>query len=168
MRAWIVLPIVLSAITAGACGDNLEDPTTTCLPDGVAEGETMLRGEPLGPFVRAAQITLPPGSAGTHALLFDEVAGACGDSAATGKHLVLLLCAPPAPGTYRIVGPSAYRCPGADVLAVVEKDGPTDFAIATTGELTLESVVGCVRGTYAAELGGETIGGMFDAVVCAD
>lgn len=162
MRTWVVLSAI---VTASGCGDD-GDPTTSCLPDGLAEGESVLRGEPLGPFVRAAQLALPPGSAGTHALLFDEVAGACGESASTGKHLVLLLCAPPAPGEYRIVGTSVYRCPGDDVLAVVEKDGPTDFAISTTGTLTIESTEGCVRGSYEVQFNSETLLGAFDAVVC--
>jgi len=151
-----------------ACGDEL-DPNS-CRPDGFAEGESMLRGEPFGPFVRAAQLELPPpetgGPAPTHALVFDERPGTCGEIVDSGKRLVLVFCAPPAPGTYRVVSRQVFRCPGDDVLGLVEKDGPADFAEVTNGDLEIEHADGCVRGTYQVQFSGDAIAGMFDAVTC--
>jgi len=146
----------------GACGDDGLDPDS-CQPDGFSDGLATLQGEQLGPWVRAAQF--PVGT--LHALVFDEVAGACGEVAPTGKHLVLLMCEPPEPRNYRIVAERQFRCPGNEVFAVVERDGGADVAKATDGTLVIEEAAGCVRGSYALILNTlDELEGSFDAVVC--
>jgi hypothetical protein len=144
-----------------ACGDDL-DPNS-CQPDGWSDGLATVQGEALGPWVRAAQF--PVGT--MHALVFDEVAGACGEVAPTGKHLVLLMCEPPEEKNYRIVAERAFQCPGNEVHAVIERDGGTDIAGSLDGTLRIDSAIGCVRGSYTITLDTiDDIEGSFDAVVC--
>lgn len=156
MHRWFLLV----AVAACGGGDDAGDPGS-CLPDGFAEGESVIGGVPLGPFVRAGVIANELGSA----LVFDEQAAACGEHVSAGRHLVIQLCAPPEPKAYRVVGRQLFRCPGDDVLAFVEEDA-LDVAVATTGTLTIDDAAGCVRGSYTVEFNGETIGGVFDAVAC--
>lgn len=151
---------LLVAIAACGGGEDAADPNR-CQPDGFAEGESVIGGAPLGPFVRAGMIANELGSA----LVFDEQAAACGEHVRAGRHLVIQLCAPPEPRTYRVVGRQVFRCPGDDALAFVEEDA-LDVAVATTGTLTIDDAAGCVRGTYTAEFNGEVIGGVFDAIAC--
>ncbi|MBA3454710.1 MAG: hypothetical protein H0T42_16605 [Deltaproteobacteria bacterium] len=144
---WLITITLLAA-----CGDDGVDPDS-CQPAGTSEG----------PWVRAAQI-----SVGTmHALVFDEVAGACGEVATTGERLVLLMCEPPEEKNYRVVPEQSFRCPGNEVLALVERDGGTDEAKAISGTLEIESVTGCVRGSYSVTLPTlDMLEASFDAVVC--
>ena len=136
-----------------ACGDDGADPNS-CLPDGTSDG----------PWLRAAQVTV--GDA--HALVFDEIEGTCGEIAPDGERLVLLMCEPPEEKNYRMVTQQMFRCPGNEVLAIVERDGGTDVAKSISGTLQIESVTGCVRGHYSTMLSNlEQIEASFDAVVCA-
>ena len=145
-----------------ACGDDSLDPNS-CRPDGFSDGLATLQGEQLGPWVRAAQF--PVGT--MQALVFDEVAGACGEVAPTGKHLVVLMCDPPEPKNYRFVAERLFRCPGNEVFAVVERDGGTDVAKSIDGTLVIDGAEGCVRGTYSIVLSSlDQVEGSFDAVVC--
>lgn len=155
------------ALALAACGDD-GDPTS-CRPDGVAEVTGTVAGQALGPFVRAAVVDLgaPIGEmAATHALVLDEVAGACGAVAPTGKHLVVLFCASPIPQVYPVTTTQGFRCPTDGVLGIVERDGGTDLATSTSGSVTIDAAAGCVRGTYALQLGADSIEGTFDAVAC--
>ena len=156
----------LSLIVAvAACGDDL-DPDR-CEPDGFADGEATVAGAPLGPFVRAAQVeTSSPTIGITHALVFDERPGACGETTPTGRSLALLFCAPPTERRYIVVGRQAFRCPGDNVYALVERDGGIDVTDGSAGTIDIELAAGCVRGTYSVQLGSETLEGAFDAVVC--
>ena len=153
---------VVLALALAACGDDGYDPNS-CTPDGVADVDGMVANEPIGPFVRAQQVA----TGSMTAIVLDEVAGACGEVAPTGKHLVFLFCDPPVAKTYTITSEQAFHCPTSDVLALIEKDGGTDFATATSGELTLEHEgTACADGTYTAMFGVDMLEGMLDAVVC--
>lgn len=137
-----------------ACGDDAGDPER-CLPAGTSDG----------PWLRAAQVPVDT----MHALVFDEVEGTCGEVATTGERLVLLLCEPLEEKNYRIVTQQAFRCPGNEVLALVERDGGTDVAKSISGTLMIESVTGCVRGSYSIMLSTlEQVDASFDAVVCTE
>jgi len=163
MRLAIVLVLVGSAL--GACSDDGYDPNS-CKPDGVADVEGMVKNEPIGPFVRAQQVATNQPSGPDHAIVLDEVAGACGELATTGKHLVFLFCAPPVAVPYTIASEQNFHCPTNDVLALIEKDGGADFATATSGQLTIDHAGGCLDGTYTATFGVDDLTGTFDAVVC--
>lgn len=161
-------PAVLLALAAllGACGDDGYDPNS-CKPDGFADVEGLVKNEALGPFVRAQQIPTNQPSGPGYAIVLDEVGGACGELASTGKHLVFLFCAPPAAAIYNIGSEQNFRCPTNDVLAIIEKDGGADFATATSGTLTILHAEGsCLDATYKATFGIDEISGAFDAVVC--
>lgn len=150
----------------GACGDDGYDPTS-CQPDGFAEAEGMVKNESLGPFVRAQQIPTNQPTGPGYAIVLDEVAGACGELSPTGKHLVFLFCAPPVAAIYNLASEQTFRCPTNDVLALVEKNGATDFATATSGTLTILHAEGsCLDATYTATFGIDEVTGAFDAVVC--
>ena len=153
----------LSAIALlAACGDDGSDPDS-CQPDGFSDAVSTVQGEQLGPWVRAAQF--PVGT--MHAIVLDEVAGACGGVAPTGKHLVLLMCEPPEEKNYRIVAERTFRCPGSEVFAVIEQDGGADIASSLDGTLRIDFAAGCVRGSYTMTLDTiDDIEGSFDAVVC--
>lgn len=151
--------------TLAACGDDGVDPNS-CLPDGFADGEGMVGSEPLGPFVRASQIEVTTRTGLTHALVFDEAPGACGEVAATGKKLVILFCEAPTERDYILVGPLAHRCPGDNLLGLVERDGAMDVASATSGTISITQAGTCMRGTYSVQLNTDLIEGAFDAVVC--
>jgi len=158
---WIVIAIAL-----GACGDDGYDPNS-CKPDGFADTAGMVKNESLGPFVRAQQIPTNQATGPGYAIVLDEVAGACGELAPTGKHLVFLFCEPPVSAIYAIASEQNFRCPTNDVLALVEKDGATDFATATSGTLTILHAEGsCLDATYSASFGVDEVTGVFDAVVC--
>jgi hypothetical protein len=149
-------------VLLAACGDDGLD-ANSCKPDGFSDGLGTVQGELLGPWVRAAQF--PVGT--MQAIAFDEVAGACGEVVPTGKHLVILMCEPPEEQNYRIVPRHAFRCPGAEAFAVIERDGGTDIASSLDGLLTIDSAEGCVRGSYAITLDTiDDIEGSFDALVC--
>jgi len=136
-----------------ACGDDGVDPDS-CLPAGTSDG----------PWLRAAQVPVDT----MHALVFDEVDGTCGEIAPSGERLVLLMCDPPEEKNYRIVTQQAFRCPGNEVLAIVERDGGIDVAKSISGTLMIESVTGCVRGSYSITLSTlAQLDASFDAVVCS-
>lgn len=160
------LALALATCTAAAaCGDP-QGPEA-CALGGFADGETTVREAPLGPFVRAAQISLPASALGTtHALVFAEAAGACGEPAATGRSLALLFCEPPTERTYIAVTRSQFRCPGDNVLAIVEAGGGVDVTTGTGGTIRIEQAGTCVLGTYSVTLDSDQIEGAFDAAVC--
>ncbi len=165
MRSAPALALALAACTAAACGDP--PAAEDCTLGGFADGETTVREAPLGPFVRAAQITLPASALGTtHALVFAEVAGACGEPAATGRSLALLFCEPPTERTYIAVARSQFRCPGDNVLAIVEDGGGVDVTTGAGGTIRIAQAGACAIGTYSATFGGDVIEGAFDAAVC--
>ena len=144
---WLVAIALLAA-----CGDDGSDPDS-CLPDGTSDG----------PWLRAAQVRVNT----MHALVLDEVAGTCGEIAPTGERLVLLMCDPPEDKNYRTVTQQMFRCPSTEVLAIVERDGGIDVAKSISGALQIESVAGCVRGSYSIMLSNlEQIDASFDAIVC--
>ena len=135
---------------------------------GFAEGASTVREAPLGPFSRAAQITLPASALGTtHALVFAEAEGTCGAPAATGRSLALLFCEPPTERTYIAVARAQFRCPGDNVFAIVEDAGGVDVTTGTGGTIRIEQAGACTVGTYSVALGSDLIEGAFDAVVCA-
>jgi len=151
-------------VLLAACGDDGLDPDS-CQADGFSDAVSTLNGEQLGPWVRAAQF--PVGT--QHALVFDEVAGACGEVAPTGKHLVILTCDPLEEKNYRFVAERAYRCPGNEAFAVIERDGAIDVAKSLDGTLRIDTAEGCVRGSYTITMSSlDEIDGSFDAVVCGD
>ncbi len=150
----------------GACGDDGYDPNS-CKPDGAADVEGMVKNEPIGPFVRAQQIMTNQATGPGYAVVLDEVPGACGELAPTGKHLVFLFCAPPVAAIYAIGSEQTFHCPTNDVLALIEKTGGTDFATATAGTLTILHAEGsCLDATYSATFGVDDLTGAFDALVC--
>lgn len=165
---WSSPALALAAtLTAGlaACGDPL-DPEG-CLVGGFADGETTVRAAPLGPFARAAQITLPASALGTtHAIVFAEAPGTCGAPAATGRSLALLFCEAPTERTYIAVTRSQFRCPGDNVFAIVEDAGGVDVTTGTGGTIRIEQAGACSTGTYSVALGSDLIEGAFDAAVC--
>jgi hypothetical protein len=151
-------------VILAACGDDGLDPDS-CKPDGFSDGLATLNGEQLGPWVRAAQ--LPVGT--QHALVFDEVAGTCGEVVPTGKHLVILTCDPLEEKNYRIVAERVFRCPGNEAFAVIERDGAIDVAKSIDGTLRIDTAEGCIRGSYTIMMSSlDEIEGSFDAVVCGD
>lgn len=158
------LVVVLAALL-GACGDDGYDPKG-CLPEGNADVEGMVRNEAIGPFVRA-QIT-PTGAATgpQYAIVLDEIAGSCGDVGQTGKHLVLLFCEMPINVPYTVASQQTFQCPTNDVLAIVEKNGGEDFAVATSGTVDLFHLSACMDGTYEIDFGIDRLTGAFDAAVC--
>lgn len=153
VRSWMLV------LAVAGCGDDGLDPNS-CQPEGFTDG-TSENGD-LGPFVRAEVIRVGE----MYALAFDEVAGTCGETAATGKHVVMLMCDPPEARNYRIVAKAQFRCPGAEAFVIVEQDGPTDIAESSSGVLSIESAGSCVRGTYSVQLTADLFEGAFDAVVC--
>lgn len=154
------------SLALAACGDDGYDPES-CKPDGVADVEGIVKNEPIGPFVRAQQLVTNQPTGPGYAVVLDEVAGACGELAPTGKHLVFLFCAPPVAAIYAIGSEQTFRCPTNDVLALIEKDGGADFATATTGTLTIMHAEGsCLDATYTATFGIDDLTGAFDAIVC--
>jgi len=156
MRALAVIVLV------AACGDDGLDPDS-CQPDGFSDAVSTLSGEQLGPWERAAHV--PVGT--QHALVFDEVAGTCGEVMPTGKRLVILTCDPLEEKNYRLVAERAFRCPGNEAFAVIERDGAIDVAKSLDGTLRIESALGCVRGSYTIMMSSlDEIAGTFDAVVC--
>lgn len=160
------LALALAACTAAAACSDPAAPEA-CTLGGFADGETTVREAPLGPFVRAAQITLPVSALGTtHALVFAEAAGTCGAPAATGRSLALLFCEPPTERTYIAVARSQFRCPGDNVLAIVEDAGGGDVTTGTAGTIRIEQAGTCALGTYSVTFGGDVIEGAFDAAVC--
>jgi len=154
-------PAVALALALCACGDDGFDPNS-CKPDGVADIDGMIKGESIGPFVRAQEVT----TGSMIGISLDEVAGACGEVVPTGKHLVFLFCAAPVVGPYMIASEQTFHCPTGDVLALIEKNGGEDFAIATSGSLTIDHAGGCADGTYTATFGLDELNGTFDAVDC--
>jgi len=156
---------VVLAITLAACGDDGYDPNG-CVPDGTAETDGMVANESLGPFVRAQHVTLNNASGPTHAITLDEVAGACGEVAPTGKHLVFLWCQEPVAVHYTIASQQTFHCPTNDVLALIEKDGGDDFAMSSTGTIDIMHTGGCTDGVYSVTFGLDEITGTFDAVEC--
>jgi hypothetical protein len=153
VRSWTLV------LALASCGDDGLDPNS-CEPAGFTDG-TSESGD-LGPFERAEVIRVGE----LYALAFDEVAGTCGETASTGTHVVMLMCDPPEVRNYRVVAKAQFRCPGAEVLAIVEQDGPTDVAQSSSGILSIESAGSCVRGTYSVQLTADVFEGAFDAVVC--
>ena len=146
--------LVAIALLAG-CGEDGSDGPDSCLPAGTTDG----------PWMRAAQVSIDT----MHALVFDEVDGTCGEIAPTGERLVILMCEPPEEKNYRFVPQAAFRCPGDAVLAIVERDGGTDVTKSLDGTLRIESVTGCVRGSYTITLTSiDTIEATFNAVVCGN
>jgi hypothetical protein len=156
---------VVLAITLAACGDDGYDPNA-CVPDGVADADGKVMNEALGPFVRAQLVATHEATGPSHALSLDEVAGACGEVAPTGKHLVFLFCEAPRALHYTIASEQTFHCPTNDVLALVEKDGGKDFATATSGTIDILHTGGCNDGVYAATFGIDEVTGTFDAVEC--
>ncbi|HVK87056.1 MAG TPA: hypothetical protein VM513_23210 [Kofleriaceae bacterium] len=157
--------VVALALLLAGCGDDLD--LDRCLADGFADGEAMIAGEPLGPFVRAAQVPtssvlLPL----THAFVFDEAAGACGEASTTGKHLVIAFCEQPTESEYTIVPPSQLACPGSQAVALVERAGGEDIIRANAGTITITHAGVCVAGTYTLTFGGDMMEGGFDVAVC--
>lgn len=156
--------LVVLALLAG-CGDNLD--LDRCLPEGFADGEAMVTSAPLGPFARAAQIpTSSQRFALTHAFVFDEAAGACGEAPAAGKRLVIAFCEQPTEATYAIVPDSQFACPGQLAVALVEEASGQDVVKANAGSVTITQAGVCVTGTYALTFGGDMIEGSFDVAVC--
>ncbi|MFN0247778.1 MAG: hypothetical protein ACKV2T_12900 [Kofleriaceae bacterium] len=147
-----------------ACGD---DPDETCAPEGFADGESVVAGEPLGPFARAALVTPDPRPFGgvAWALVLDEGDGACGQPG-PGRRVSVLFCDTPAPRLYEISLPAAFRCPSEKVAVFLEDDRGMDLGEATGGEITVDYAGGCVAGTYSLRFGTDPISGSFDAVVC--
>ncbi|GEM_PF-6946728 len=148
-----------------ACGD---DPDETCKPEGFADGESIVAGAPLGPFMRASLITPNPRPFGgvAWALGLDEGDGACGEPG-PGRRISVLFCDTPKAATYEISVASAFRCPSDKVVALLEDEAGMDIAEATGGSVEVTYAGGCVAGTYELQLGGGPISGSFDAVVCA-
>lgn len=159
-----LVPSLAVALATG-CGDDGYDPRS-CQPDGFADVDGMVKNEPIGPFVRAHEVRTSQPSGPGYAIVLDEVAGACGEVAPTGKHLVFLFCSPPAALGYTIASEQTFRCPTNDVLALIEKDGGADVATGTSGALTIAHAGGCLDGTYTATFGVDELTGTFDAVVC--
>jgi len=160
---WLFL-LALVALS-GACGDDGYDPQA-CLPAGNADVEGMVKNEPIGPFVRA-QITQTGAQSGPkYAIVLDEIAGSCGDVAPTGKHLVLLFCEMPINVPYTVASQLTFQCPTNDVLAIVEKNGGEDFAVATSGTVDLFHQGECMDGSYEIDFGIDRLTGAFDAQVC--
>lgn len=147
-----------------ACGDDL-DPGR-CLPDGFAEGESVVSGQPLGPFARAALVEVTSPTGVTHAIAFDEAPGVCGEVPSTGRRLVLLFCDLPVSRDYIAVRRQQLRCPGDNVLALIEESGGLDVAEASAGTITIADAAGCVRGEYSLQFDADQLGGAFDAVAC--
>ncbi|CAN5867786.1 hypothetical protein BH11MYX3_BH11MYX3_46960 [soil metagenome] len=162
MRSRVALAVVTLA-TLGACDGY--DPNS-CKPLGAADVDGMVKSMPLGPFVRAEQAATNQTVGPPYAIVFHEVAGACGETAPTGTNLVFLFCDPPEERSYEIGSEQYFHCPTADALALIEKDGGEDVAVSTAGTLTIEHAGGCLYGTYAATFGVDELVGTFDAVVC--
>ncbi len=162
MRFAVVLALVLAAL--GACSGGF-DPNS-CKPTGTADVEGMVKNTPIGPFVRAEQVPTNQPMGPPYAIVLDEIAGACGEHPTTGAHVVFLFCDPPTARTYAIASEQYFRCPSADVLALIEHDGGEDFAASTAGTLTIEHAGGCLDATYSAMFGIDELVGTFDAVVC--
>jgi hypothetical protein len=160
----LVLFAIAGLVTA--CGG---DPDETCAPEGFADGESVVEGEPLGPFARAALVTPDPRPFGgvAWALVLDEGDGECGQPGATGRRVSILFCDTPASGVYEISVPMAFRCPSEKVAAFLEDERGMDLAEAVDGEIEVDYAGGCVAGTYRLHLGTGLISGSFDAVVCA-
>jgi hypothetical protein len=159
------LQFALLVLALAAC----DDPDETCAPEGFADGESVVEGEPLGPFARAALVTPDPRPFGgvAWALVLDESDGECGQPGATGRRISILFCDTPAPGPYEISLPMAFRCPSEKVAAFLEDSRGMDLAEAVSGEISIDYAGGCVAGTYELQLGTALISGSFDAVVCA-
>lgn len=157
--------VLFAIVVLAACGD---DPDETCKPEGFSDGEGVVAGTPLGPFMRASLITPNPRPFGgvAWALGLDEGDGACG-APGTGRRISVLFCDTPKPATYAISVASAFRCPSDKVVALVEDETGLDIAEATNGSLEVTYAGGCVAGTYELQIGSDAISGSFDAVVCA-
>ncbi|MDX2094017.1 MAG: hypothetical protein SFX73_39670 [Kofleriaceae bacterium] len=156
--------VVVLALLAG-CGDN--NDLDRCLPDGFADGESMVAGAPLGPFVRAGQLaTSSRRFALTHAFVLDETPGACGTAPAEGRRLVIAFCEQPTETDYAIVPESLFSCGAGEALAVVEEANGTDVVKANAGTVAITSAGVCIAGTYALTFGGDMLEGSFDVAVC--
>jgi len=156
--------LAMLGLLGAACGDDDLDPDS-CKPDGLSDAVATINGEQLGPWVRAAQF--PVGT--QQALVFDEVAGGCGEVSPTGKHLVILTCDVLEEKNYRIVAERAFRCPGNEAFALIERDGATDVTKSIDGTLRIDVAEGCVRGSYSIMMSSlDEIEGEFDAVVCGN
>lgn len=105
-------------------------------------------------------------SAGPTAIVLDEASGACGVTASSGKHIVLLWCEPPTPGTYVVVSERLFDCPGANVLGLIEQSDGVDLGSAISGTISIDSAAGCVRGTFELSFGENPVTGELDARVC--
>ena len=157
--------VVALALLLAGCGDDLD--LDRCVPEGFADGEAMIAGEPLGPFVRAAQVTTSSSQVPlTHAFVFEETAGTCGEASTTGKHLVIAFCEPPTETEYTVVPASQLACPGQQAVALVERAGGEDLIRANAGTVTITHAGACVAGTYALTFGGDMMEGGFDVAVC--
>jgi hypothetical protein len=158
--------VAVLAVTLGACGDDGYDPNA-CLPDGKAEADGVVKAQALGPFVRAHQVAINQPTGPSHAIVLDEVAGACGEVGQTGKRLVFSFCQEPINVPYTVGSEQTFHCPTNDVLAIVETAGGTDFAIATSGTIDIiHSPGGCIDGVFDVTFGVDQVTGAFDAFVC--
>lgn len=155
----------IGLVAAIGCGD---DPDETCEPEGSSDGEAMVAGEQLGPFVRASLVTPDPRPFGgvAWALGLDEGEGTCG-APGSGRRISILFCDTPAPVEYAISIGMAFRCPNDEkVVAILEDETGADIAEATGGSVTVTYAGGCVAGAYELQFGTDEISGSFDAVVC--
>lgn len=174
---WIVGAMVLAGGACGGDGGEAPDAASAdalqpgaCGTAGSGTVNGMIGGVAVSPVVRAAQVTIPGSGV---AIILDEVAGACGQPATTGEHLVLGFCAAPTAMTYPAVGEQQFDCPGANAFGLVEQNGTSDFAESLSGTITIISATStCVTGTFDISLQPAGAGapasltGAFSAVVC--
>jgi hypothetical protein len=179
MRSARCLVIAMASACGGSDGDGTSidaPPPVDAAPPGMcdAAGTGSVNGTIAGvavtPVVRAAQVTTP--GLGV-AIVLDEVAGACGQPAATGEHLVLGFCNTPTPMTYTAVGEQQFNCPGPNAFGLVEQNGGADFAESLSGTITISSATSaCVTGTFdinfqpAGAGSPASLTGSFAAVIC--
>lgn len=161
--------LLVMAVLVAACGDDGgstpadSNSQPMCGANGTGTANGTVMGIQVSPVVRANYVV----AGGAAAVVLDEGPGQCGVPNNAGEHLVLLWCAPPTPGTSTIVAEQDWGCPGPDSAGLIEQNGGTDFAEATGGSLTVNTIDSmCVTGSYTVMFGGDTMMGSFDATVC--
>jgi hypothetical protein len=180
--AWLVVSLMWIVACGGdddaAGGDDAAIDAAIDAPTGGACGTAgtgtvtgSVGGATISPVVRANQVTIAGAGVG---IVLDEVAGACGEPASTGEHLVLGFCDAPTVRTYTVVGEQAFGCPGMDAFGLMEQNGGEDFGESLSGTITIASVdATCVSGSFdisfmpASGPGTpESLSGTFNAVIC--
>lgn len=163
--------VVLLASCGGVHSGYPDAAGASCEPHGSGTISGTAKGQAIGPVASAFILA----AGGMSVLVLDDANGVCAQPAATGYHVNVQFCAPPAVASYPGTQQGSFHCPDSTthVYANIKNDvNGLDYEDGFGGTLTIEAVTpACVRGSYAlnfdqGNLVIDTLMGEFDAVVC--